>query len=242
DYVTIVPMGADDGTRENHFRVRDYDAKDLRAPSETGLYEVRYVLDEGHRTLATQPIEVTEPEVSVTAPAEIRAGSAIPVTWTGTVSGRDYITIVPMGTEDGTRETHFRVRGDSENSLAAPDQTGLYEIRYVLEEGHRTLETQPIEILAEDATLEQGASLDAPDSAAAGATIMVDWTVETESADQRITIAGADQPIFTWQTAARIENPSPLEITLPDAPGRYELRLLDLVEQEVLARKPIQVE
>jgi Ca-activated chloride channel family protein len=242
DYITIVPMGADEGTRENHFRVRDYDAKDLRAPSETGLYEVRYVLDEGRRTLASQQIEVTEPEVTLTAPAEIRAGSSISVTWTGTVSGSDYVTIVPMGTDEGARETHFRVRDNSEDSFAAPDQTGFYEIRYVLDEGRRTLASQPIEVLAADAALEQGASLDAPDSAAAGSTITVGWEVEAESADQRITIARADQAIFTWETAVRLEGQSPLEITLPDDPGGYELRLLDLVEQEVLARKPIQVE
>jgi Ca-activated chloride channel family protein len=242
DYITIVPMGADEGTRENHFRVREYDAKDLRAPSETGLYEVRYVLDEGRRTLASQQIEVTEPEVTLTAPAEIRAGSSISVTWTGTVSGSDYVTIVPMGTDEGARETHFRVRDNSEDSFAAPDQTGFYEIRYVLDEGRRTLASQPIEVLAADAALEQGASLDAPDSAAAGSTITVGWEVEAESADQRITIARADQAIFTWETAVRLEGQSPLEITLPDDPGGYELRLLDLVEQEVLARKPIQVE
>ena len=242
DYITVVPMGADEGTRENHFRVRDYDAKDLRAPSETGLYEVRYVLDEGRRTLASQQIEVTEPEVTLTAPAEIRAGSSISVTWTGTVSGSDYVTIVPMGTDEGARETHFRVRDNSEDSFAAPDQTGFYEIRYVLDEGRRTLASQPIEVLAADAALEQGASLDAPDSAAAGSTITVGWEVEAESADQRITIARADQAIFTWETAVRLEGQSPLEITLPDDPGGYELRLLDLVEQEVLARKPIQVE
>jgi len=218
-------MGADEGTRENHFRVRDYDAKDLRAPSETGLYEVRYVLDEGRRTLASQQIEVTEPEVTLTAPAEIRAGSSISVTWTGTVSGSDYVTIVPMGTDEGARETHFRVRDNSEDSFAAPDQTGFYEIRYVLDEGRRTLASQPIEVLAADAALEQGASLDAPDSAAAGSTITVGWEVEAESADQRITIARADQAIFTWETAVRLEGQSPLEITLPDDPGGYELRL-----------------
>ena len=39
-------MGADEGKRENYFRVDDDQSeKDLRAPAETiGLYELRYVL------------------------------------------------------------------------------------------------------------------------------------------------------------------------------------------------------
>jgi Ca-activated chloride channel family protein len=242
DFITVVPAGSDEGIVEGHVRVRDDSENDLRAPGQTGLYEVRYVLEEGRRTLASQRIEVTEPEVTLAAPNEIRAGSAFPVTWTGTVSRSDYITIVPMGAKVGARETHFRVRDDTENDLTAPTETGFYEIRYVLEEGRRTLAMQPIEVLAEDATLERGASLDAPETAAAGSTITVGWTVENESADQRITVARADQAIFTWVVAVKLDTPSPLEITLPEEPGSYELRLLDLVEQEVLVRQPIQID
>ncbi len=242
DYVTIVPVGADEGARENHFRVRDHSEKDLRAPGETGLYEVRYVLEEGRRTLASQPIEITEPEVALSAPKQIRAGDSIRVTWTGTVSGNDYVTIVLMGADEGARENHFRVRDHSVKDLRAPDETGLYEVRYVLEEGRRTLASQTIEVLAEDAALERGASLDAPDSAPAGSTITVDWSVDSASADQRLTIARADQAIFTWVSAVRLEGTSPLDITLPDEPGNYELRFLDLTGQEVLARKPIRVD
>jgi Ca-activated chloride channel family protein len=242
DFITVVPAGSDEGTVEGHVRVRDDSENDLRAPGQTGLYEVRYVLEEGRRTLASQRIEVTEPEVTLAAPNEIRAGSAFSVTWTGTVSRSDYITIVPMGANAGARETHFRVRDDTENDLTAPTETGFYEIRYVLEEGRRTLAMQPIEVLAEDATLERGASLDAPETAAAGSTITVGWTVENESADQRITVARADQAIFTWVVAVKLDTPSPLEITLPEEPGSYELRVLDLVEQEVLVRQPIQID
>uniref|UniRef100_UPI00047EF21A hypothetical protein n=1 Tax=Sediminimonas qiaohouensis TaxID=552061 RepID=UPI00047EF21A len=205
------------------------------------LYEVRYVLDEGHRTLASQPIEVTEPEVTLTAPEKIRAGDSLSITWTGTVSGSDYITIVPMGADEGTRKTHFRVRGKSEDALTAPKQSGLYEVRYVLDEGHRTLARQPVEVLAEDAALQSGATLKAPESAAAGETIEVSWSTSQESADQRITLAHANQAIFTWVSAIKVEGKSPVKITMPDEPGAYELRFLDVSGQKVLARNIIRV-
>ncbi|MEI4263299.1 VWA domain-containing protein [Roseovarius sp. D0-M9] len=241
DFVTIVPVGTDEGDHGNYVRVGDKSEDALRAPAETGLYEVRYVLDEGRRTLASQPIEVTEPEVTVTAPDKIRAGDAIKVSWTGAVAGRDFVTIVPMGTEEGQHEGYFRVQESTEDELRAPDDAGLYEIRYVLDEGRRTLARHAIEVLAEDAALQNGAAIEAPENASAGATIDVSWTTARESGDQRITLAKANQAIFTWITAVRIEGDAPIAMTLPDAPGSYELRFLDVANQEVLARHVIEV-
>ncbi|MDZ7810712.1 MAG: hypothetical protein U5L11_12215 [Arhodomonas sp.] len=243
DFVTIVPMGADEGARGDYFRVGEDDGtKSLKAPAETGLYEVRYVLNEGKRTMASQTIEVTEPEVTVDAPAEIRAGDTIRVEWTGAVHPRDYITIVPMGADESATAGYSRVGNESRHDMQAPETTGLYEVRYVLNEGKRVMASKQLEVLAEDAPLEKGASLSAPETGAAGETIEVNWTVDSESADQRVTVARADQAIFTWMSAVSLEGSTPLKITLPDEPGNYELRLLDVSEQEVLARRMIRVE
>ena len=241
DYITIVPMGTDEGERGNYIRIHDNTQGSLRAPGSTGLYDVRYVLNEGDRTLASQTIDVTEPEVTLTAPDTIRAGDAITIRWTGAASARDYITLVPMGADEGSRENYIRVRDNSQDTLPAPDSTGLYELRYVLNEGGRILARQPIEVLDEDAPLQNGATIQAPDSAKAGTDIEVDWSTSRESTDQRITLAQEDQAIFTWISAVSIEGDAPLSITLPDSPGRYELRFLDVTNQEVLARHVIQV-
>ena len=244
DFVTIVPMGADAGTRGNYFRVGKDDGTDsLKAPAETGLYEVRYVLDEGRRTVASQTIEVTEPEVALDAPVEIRVGDTIRVEWTGAVHPRDYVTIVPMGADAGTRGNYFRVgEDDGTNSLKAPAETGLYEVRYVLNEGKRVMARKQLEVLAADSQLETGASLSAPRTAAPGETIEIGWTVDSESADQRLTVARADQAIFTWVSAVKIAGDSPVRLVLPSEAGDYELRFLDVTTQTVLARKVIKVE
>ena len=97
-------------------------------------------------------------------------------------------------------------------------------------------------MLDEDAPLQNGATLQAPDSAAAGAEIEVGWNTSRESTDQRITLAEEGQAIFTWITAVSVAGDAPISLTLPDTPGRYELRFLDVSSQEVLARHLIQVE
>src|SRR5690606_2257680 len=65
DYVTIVPAGAEEGKYTNYQRVRDVTENRLIAPAEPGFYEVRYVLREGGRTLATTPVAVVEAEMGV---------------------------------------------------------------------------------------------------------------------------------------------------------------------------------
>ncbi|MCI2392871.1 hypothetical protein MN186_00015, partial [Aliiroseovarius sp. N1F302] len=70
------------------------------APGTPGLYELRYVLETGRRTLARASIEVVESEVSVTAPAEVVTGADFDFTWAGTINGRDFLTIVPAGADD----------------------------------------------------------------------------------------------------------------------------------------------
>ncbi|MGD9865435.1 MAG: hypothetical protein AB7S99_19715, partial [Pseudodonghicola sp.] len=242
DYVTVVPMGAAEGSYTSYRRVRDLNSEKLQMPAEPGMYELRYVLEEGGRTMASQPIEITEPQVTVSGPDQVRAGDRIKVSWTGTVDGEDYITLVPAGTPEGTHDEYFRVRAASSGEIAAPETPGLYELRYMLEEGGRVLATHPVEVLEKTAALNSGASLTAPETAAAGTTIEVGWNVEATSADQRVTLARADQAIFTWIEAVRTQDGPPVQIKLPDLAGEYELRFLDVTNRAVLARKPIRVE
>mgnify|MGYP005848860451 CR=1 FL=1 len=242
DYVTIVPAGAEEGTRGNSILSRDGTEGELRAPADTGLYEVRYLDRDTGKTLGATSVELTEPKVTITAPDTALTGEAISVSWTGTVDGGDYLTVVPMGAEDGARGAYIIVRDDDRATLKYPEETGFYEVRYLLREGLKTLASHRVEVLPADAALERGASLNAPDSAAPGAQIEVGWSVESDSADQRITLAKADQAIFTWIEAVKISGDPPVRMTLPDEAGIYELRFLDVSNQQVLARKVIKVE
>ena len=242
DYVNIVPMGTEEGKFGNYQSVRDDSRKDLQAPAEPGLYEVRYVLREGSKTLATATVEITEPEVTVSAVTEVRAGTKLRVAWTGAVFSGDYINFVPAGSPDDTFGEYSQVRDKSELDLNVPEETGLYEVRYLLREGRRVMARQTVEVLPADAALNTGASIEAPDTAAPGATIQVGWSTDSDSADQRITLARGEQAIFTWISAQKITGVPPVDITVPDEPGVYELRLLDLTNKAVLSRKVIQVQ
>ena len=242
DYVTIVPAGAAEGDYGDYTRVGDKSEGSLRAPAEPGLYEVRYVLQEGGKTLSSVPIEIVEADIELAGPDTVRAGSQIRVVWSGSPPhGRDYVTIVPMGAQEGAYGDYVRVSGRDSADLSAPEETGLYEVRYVLDEGKQILARHPVEVVAATAALNEGGALEAPEAGKPGETVEVRWTAENSGGDRRVTLAGADQPDFTWIEAKKAEGPS-LTFTLPQEAGFYEFRLLDIPQRKVLSRVTIRVE
>jgi Ca-activated chloride channel family protein len=222
--------------------VRDKFEGKLIAPAEPGLYEVRYVLREGRRTLAAASVEVIEADVTLSGPVVARAGTSLRVDWSASIHPEDYITIVPAGADQGTYSGYVRVRDKLQGDLMAPDAPGLYEIRYVLREGARTLASHALEVVDADATLDDGAGLSAPSRASVGETITVSWSGGAYSADQRIALARADQADFSWIAAHKVEPATSLDLTMPNEAGRYEVRYLDVSGRKVLGRAIVEVE
>jgi Ca-activated chloride channel family protein len=241
DYITIVPMGADAGEYTDYIRAGS-DDRTLATPPEPGLYEVRYVLNQGDRTMAMVPIELTAPQTTISATETVRAGTEIDIEWSGdTPDPRDYITVVTAGVEEGAYEDYVRASNGSPVTLAAPETPGIYEVRYVLTRNDATLASATVEVVAEDATLNTGGSLEAPDTAAPGEVVGVNWSTESEGS-LRIALARADQADFTWIEAKPTDNEPPLSFTMPEQAGFYEFRLLDISNQAVLSRATISVE
>jgi Ca-activated chloride channel family protein len=191
-----------------------------------------------------EPEPVAEPETSeqtVSAPATVTFGTEFTVSWGETIDPEDWVTIVPMGADEGKYLSYEYVRDNDSVTLRAPADPGLYEVRYVLDEGRRTLASSPVEIVAADAPLDDGAGLSAPATAAPGETVTVAWTIAADDADRRVALAKADAPDFTWISAHRVGAEQETEITLPDTPGQYEVRFLDISSQSVLGRAIIAV-
>ncbi|WP_435101631.1 VWA domain-containing protein [Arhodomonas sp. AD133] len=232
DLITVVPADAPDDEVGNHRRARRGSPASLRVPGEPGDYEVRYVLDEGRRTLARTPIRATEPEVSVSAPAETVAGSTIEVTWQGTVHDSDFITVVPAGAPGDEVGNHRRARRGSPASLRVPGEPGDYEVRYVLDESRRTLTGTPIR------ATEPEVSVSAPAETVAGSTIEVTWQGTVHDSDF-ITVVPADAPGDEVGNHRRTRRGSPASLRVPGEPGDYEVRYVLDEGRRTLARVPV---
>ena len=239
DYVTIVPADAEDGAYADYDRLENRTEGELRAPAEPGLYEVRLQLDAGDRVLARTPVEVMDGDVSLDGPDRARAGAEITLSWTGAIHPRDYIAIVPGGTPDGEQSGYRRIQDEDQATFTAPAEPGAYEIRYHLDRGDRVMARRPLEVLAADAPIDEGAGLMVPGTARPGDIVTVSWTIEAGDADRRVALARADAPDFTWITVHRVGDETETVIKLPDEPGQYEVRFLDLQSQSVLGRAMI---
>jgi Ca-activated chloride channel family protein len=200
------------------------------------------VLNEGRRTLASAPVEVVEAEVTLSGPAIARADTPVRVSWSATIHPDDYITILPAGAEEGTHEKYIRANGNLQGDLKAPAEPGLYEIRYVLNEGRRTLARHSIEVVAADAPLDDGAGLAVPSQAVRGETITASWTGGADGgADQRIAVARKDQADFSWIAAHPVGTGKSMDLKMPNEAGTYEVRYLDVTGRKVLGRAIVEV-
>ncbi|MEM8541161.1 MAG: VWA domain-containing protein, partial [Pseudomonadota bacterium] len=234
DYVTIVPMGTEEGKYGNYLVVRDDLKGALDAPSEPGMYELRYVLREGAKTLATATIEVTEPEVSVTAPETALAGSKFDVSWSNAVNPKDYITIVAVGTEEGKYGNYITVRNDTSSKLQAPAETGLYEVRYVLREGAKTITSTMLEVTEPEVTIST------VDEVRAGEKIKVSWTGTVSTSDY-VTIVPMGVADDKYGNYKQVRNDSENDLNVPDETGLYEVRYVLREGRRVLARQMVEV-
>ncbi|WP_299440095.1 VWA domain-containing protein [uncultured Rhodospira sp.] len=237
DYVTIVPRGTPDDEIGSYKRASSRDQKDqVQAPSDPGLYEIRYVLNEGRRVLARAPLELTNAAVTLTAPETAPAGSRVPVSWDPTVDVRDYVTIVPMGTPDDEVGSYKRASSrDQKDQIQAPGEPGLYEIRYVLNEGRRVLARAPLELT--NATV----TLTAPETAPAGSRVPVSWdpTVGVRDYVTIVPMGTPDDEVGSYKRASSRDQKD--QVQAPGEPGLYEVRYVLNEGRRVLARAPLEI-
>lgn len=165
---TITVGVPDERTHINYSYTRDGSPLGLMMPPAPGQYEIRYTLQQGNEIIATQPITVTEVEVSLDAPDTAAAGETVRVDWVGPNYDLDFLSV---GIPGETQYINYSyTRDGSPLGVQMPTEPGNYEIRYTLRQDSTVIATRPITVTA--ATV----SLNAPDNAEVGDTITVDWT------------------------------------------------------------------
>ena len=95
DYIEVGRPGEE--SYVNFTRTRDGSPLDLLLPTETGDWEIRYIVNQDSSVMARQIISVTEVGASISAPASANAGSTVQVTWQGPDYEGDYIEVGPAG-------------------------------------------------------------------------------------------------------------------------------------------------
>ncbi|MDA7426879.1 VWA domain-containing protein [Primorskyibacter aestuariivivens] len=228
DYIAVSKPG--DNGYENYAYTSKGDPAQLLMPAEPGDYELRYVLNEGRKVLAAQPITVTATQATLEATDSAPAGATIPVTWDGPDYHRDYISVARPG-DRGYVNYAYTSKG-TPAQLVLPPEPGTYELRYVMSQDKTVLTTRMIEVTAVEATL------DAPAQANAGEPLTVGWTGPDYHRDYIAVARPADRgyEAYTYTNLG-----TPLALKMPLEPGAYELRYVMSQNKTVLAVQPIEV-
>lgn len=206
----------------------------LNAPDEPGEYELRYFLAVGNEVIARKRIAVGSVSASVTAPAQVKAGSIFEVTWQGPNNPRDFVTIVKGGTPAKQYNHYVYTSKGNPLKLRAPDQAGEYEIRYLTAQSYATLASAKVTIMAITA------SLQAPLVAVAGAPFEVKWQGPNNPQDY-ITIVEKDAREGASGNYTYTARGNPLNVLAPLTAGEYELRYSTGQSHATLARQAIRI-
>ncbi|MEM9080451.1 MAG: VWA domain-containing protein [Verrucomicrobiota bacterium] len=236
DFITIVPVGTEEGRWKNYAYAQEENPIELTAPIKPQSCEIRYVAGKSRNTLGRINIEVTEIAATVSAPEEAAVGSSVKVDWTGPGYPGDYITLVKEGTAEGKWETYSYAR-DGENPLEVkcPTNPGPYEIRYVTGQGGKTLARTTITLT------EVGATLSAPETATAGSSVSIEWTGPGYQSDY-ITIVPKDYADNKWMKYVYTKDAElTIQVVAPAEPGPCEVRYIMGQSKEVMARIPIEI-
>lgn len=204
----------------------------LTAPDKPGTYELRYFSRKrGPNPFARREITVEGVPTSLEAPANVKAGAPIQVTWTGPARSGDNIRLAEVGAP-ATQRLAYTYPARNPATLTAPDKAGEYELRYVTGQSSIILASRPITVGGTEA------SLSPADTVQAGSLLEVPWEGPNNPGDVINLVPAAGGQRAAWGYPG---NGNPATMTAPLKPGAYELRYQTGQSRAILARAPITV-
>ena len=241
DYVTVVPPDAKDGTYGAYVYTEQGPELTFTAPSDAGVYELRYQSDDDPGTVLARTRFTVEPPKPITleAVSEVIAGADFEVRWTGPDANRDYITIVPAGAQPGAYLSYAYTRDGNPLTLTAPLAPGEYELRYSTDRSDakgRVYAAYPIVIRAAEIGLSPA------DPIRAGSMFDVGVSGPGHGSDY-VTIVPAGAHDGSYEAYAYVEEPNlTVQLVAPMVPGAYEIRYQnDADPTQVLGRVSVTV-
>jgi Ca-activated chloride channel family protein len=148
DFISVASANQAPGASISRTPVKEGNPLKVRAASDAGDYEVRYVLVRGYRQLAKATVKVNAVTAEVTPPATAAVGAEFEVAWKGPGYPEDYVTIARTIQAPGAYLNSTNVKRGNPLKLRAPKEPGTYEVRYILGRGHRLLGKATITIAA----------------------------------------------------------------------------------------------
>ncbi|NJN52741.1 MAG: VWA domain-containing protein, partial [Gammaproteobacteria bacterium] len=152
DFISIDATGAGDRDYGPYAYPALGNPVSIRVPDLAGAYVLRYHTGQTYTVLAQRALNVTPVTATLSAPAEVIAGSVFNVEWQGPDNEGDFITLVPVATQDDRwGESNGYPKRGNPLRIQAARTPGDYEVRYLMGQSHTLLARAPVKVVP-DAT------------------------------------------------------------------------------------------
>jgi Ca-activated chloride channel family protein len=233
DYISIAAAEDDPADHVACVATGSRNTITLNAPVIPGAYVIRYTASTG-RVLARTHIDVFEILATLEGPQEAAPGEMVAIAWTGPDAHQDYISIADPTMSANEYLVWSPTASGNPSRLAAPKNTGVFEIRYVRAEDGAVLARIPLEIVMAPI------GLGVPLQVAAGSRFEVRVT-GTAVAGDFVTIAHEGAGPLERMDWSFADAAVPLTLAAPFERGRYEVRYVDGSTHQIVARVAIKV-
>lgn len=232
DTIEIGAVGESDHTA--YVYAKSGNPATIQIPGTPGAYELRYV-SQDHTIVARRSISVIEAPVSLSAPEQAIVGQLVPIKWVGPDAQYDNVRIRLPGSDSYI--SYDYVSGNNPVTLTMPDESGIYELAYMLND-RETIATRSISVVPEGtAVVALPASLSAPDQTEAESDVQVGWSGPGANGDSIVLRVPGDDSYISY---AYVRGNNPVTLPTPSEPGAYELAYRFADERE-LAVRPITI-
>ena len=106
DYISVARTDQRSSSYDNYTYTSEGNPVKLRAPSDAGTYEVRYILGHGDKLLARTSMEIKAVGASVQAPPSADVATEFEVGWQGPGNQGDYISIARTDQRPGSYDNY----------------------------------------------------------------------------------------------------------------------------------------
>ena len=200
----------------------------LTAPTTSGDYEFRYLLNGGYTDVArSAKVTVSGSAYSVTpGGTSATPGGALSVTWNAPAGhpATDWIALYRVG-EPNTAYVWYQYTTSATINLTAPSQPGSYQFRYLLNNGYTSAAVSATVTVAGSAySVTAGAT-----TVAAGAALSVSWAAPSvHSAVDWVGLYRVNDPntVYGWWQYTGAATSGNFNLTAPTQAGQYEFRYM----------------
>lgn len=150
-HVHIFAKGKDQSITYGYVRenaIKGYEPSELSLPAQPGDYELKW-LSERNEVLATVPIQVTEADISLSAPEQVQKSTEIQIALKGPDGLTGHVHLFAQGKEQSITYGYVRTsstQGYEPSTLTVPDVLGHYTLRW-LTERNEVLAEAPLQVV-----------------------------------------------------------------------------------------------